>query len=459
MKSALLAGDLHQLLLKGSLPELQTLAEDAHPADIAEAVSGLEPEERWTALARFEPHFTAEVFSHLEDDVQGDIITRLNRPELAWLMTYIPSDDRVDIFRRLPEERQASLLPALAQAEREDIRRLASYPEGSAGAVMTSEYVTVPAHETVDEAITRLRKEAFNKETIYYAYVVDEHRRLIGFVSLKDLILAAAGERIEDLMHKDVIFVRATDDQEEAARLITKYDLFVLPVINGNDAMVGIITHDDAIDVINQEHTEDMEKLMAIAGSHEAGGYLRTPVMVHFKNRVSWIVSLAVVGLLSGTIVHRYEETLASLMLLALYMPMLADTGGNTGSQAATVIVRALALKDVAVGDVFRVLFKELRIALMLSGVLGCLTFGRVMLLSRGVELPAGLSLPMIGGAIALALSIQVVSATLAGAVLPMIAAFFKKDPALVASPALTTVVDITGLLIYFNTATMLLGI
>ena len=344
MKTLPLAEDLHRMLLDGSASDMQTLAEETHPADIAEAVAALEHEERWGALSRFEPHVSAEVFSHLDEDVQAEIIATLNRPELAWLMTYIPSDDRVDIFRRLPEDRQESLLPALAQAEREDIRRLASYPEGSAGGVMTSEYVTLPARLTVDQAITRLRQEAFNKETIYYAYVVDENRRLIGFVSLKDLILASPREIIEDIMHRDVIFARATDDQEEAARLITKYDMLALPVINGNDAMVGIITHDDAIDVINQEHTEDMEKLMAIAGSHEAGGYLRTPVMVHFKNRVSWIVSLAVVGLLSGTIVHRYEETLASLMLLALYMPMLADTGGNTGSQAATVIVRALAL-------------------------------------------------------------------------------------------------------------------
>ncbi len=459
MDTPVIAPDLQELLLSGNSSELQTHLEDTHPADIAEAVAGLETEGRWPVLSKFEPHLAAEVFSHLEDNVQEDIIATLNRAELAWLMTYIPSDDRVDIFRRLPEERQESLLPALAQAEREDIRRLASYPEGSAGAVMTSEYVTLPVSITADEAIKRLRREAFNKETIYYAYVVDDDRRLIGFVTLKDLILASAHERVEDIMHRDVIFVRAYDDQEEAARLITKYDMFVLPVINGNDAMVGIITHDDAIDVINQEHTEDMEKFMGIAGAHEAGGYLYTPVMEHFKNRVYWIIGLAAVGLVSGTIVHRYEETLSSLMLLALYMPMLADTGGNTGSQAATIIVRALALEDVSYKDVLHVLFKELRIALMLSAILGCLTFGRVMFLSRGADVPEGLTLPMIGFAIAIALSIQVISATMAGALLPIIAAFFKRDPAVVASPALTTVVDITGLLIYFNTAKFMLGI
>lgn len=459
MKNTPIAPELQQLLLEGEASDLKLLFDDVHPADIAEAVAALDVDDQWKALSRLDPHYAAEVFSHLEDDIQEKIIATLNRPELAWLMTHIPSDDRADIFRRLPEERQESLLPALAQAEREDIRRLVAYPEGSAGSVMTSEYVTLPAAVTVDEAITRLRREAFNKETIYYAYVVDENRRLLGFVSLKDLILASPKERIEDIMHRDIIFARAHDDQEEAARLITKYDLFVLPVINGNDAMVGIITHDDAIDVINQEHTEDMEKFMAIAGSHETGGYLRTSVMEHFRNRAFWVVSLAIVGLFSGAIIHRYEDTLASLMLLALYMPMLADTGGNTGSQAATVIVRALALKELSLRDLLRVLFKEFRIAVMLSGVLGCVAFSRVMFLSRGADVPDHLSLPLIGAAIALALSLQVISSTMAGATLPMIATFFKKDPAVVASPALTTVVDITGLLIYFNIAKWMLGI
>lgn len=450
---------LCEILRNGSEEELHSLVNEAHPADIAGAITNLTPEERRATLFRLTPQLRADVFSHLERDVQGEIISELNLSELASLMSHIPSDDRADIFQNLPEERQEALLPAMAQAEREDIRRLVSYPEGSAGAIMTSEYVALPAYITVEEAITRLRQEAYNKETIYYAYVTEEARRLIGFVSLKDLILASPRQRIEDIMHHDVISVRVTDDQETAAQLITKYDLLALPVINGNDAMVGIITHDDAIDVINQEHTEDLEKFMAIAGSHEAGGYLRTPVFVHFKNRVSWILGLAIFGLLSGSIIHHFEETLSRLILLALYMPMLADTGGNTGSQAATVIVRALALKDVEPKDILRILFKEFRIAVLLSCVLACMTFGRVMLLSQGVEIPEGLSLPKIGLAIALALSIQVITATLAGSVLPIIAAFFKKDPAIVSSPALTTVVDITGLLIYFNTARLLLGV
>ncbi|OQC66664.1 MAG: Magnesium transporter MgtE [candidate division Hyd24-12 bacterium ADurb.Bin004] len=288
---------------------------------------------------------------------------------------------------------------------------------------------------------------------------MDDRRKLLGFVSLKDLIIARREARVSDIMHGEVIFSRVEDDQEDAARKIQKYDLIALPVLDGDDALVGIITYDDAIDVITQEHTEDMEKFMAIAGSHEAGVYLKTSAWVHFKNRAYWIVGLAALGLVSGVIIHRFEATLMKLLILALYMPMLADTGGNTGSQSATVVVRALALGEITPRDVARVLFKEFKISVLLAVILGVISWGKVMFLSQGAEIPAGFSLARIGGAIAIALGLQVVTATLIGALLPLGAARMKWDPAVVASPALTTIVDITGLLIYFTTARLLLGV
>ena len=282
---------------------------------------------------------------------------------------------------------------------------------------------------------------------------------MLGFVSLKDLIVARRESRVGDIMHPEVIYARVRDDQEDAARKIQKYDLLALPILDGGGGLVGIVTHDDAIDIITQEHTEDMEKLMAIAGSHEAGVYLKTSAWVHFKNRACWIVGLAVLGLISGIIIHSYEATLTQMILLALYMPMVADTGGNTGSQSATVVVRALALREISPADVFKVLFKEFKIAAMLALILGVLSWGKVMYLSHGTEIPAGFSLARIGAAIAAALGLQVVTATLVGALLPLAAARMKWDPAVVASPALTTVVDITGLLIYFTMAKWILGI
>jgi magnesium transporter len=271
--------------------------------------------------------------------------------------------------------------------------------------------------------------------------------------------LARPEKLVKDLMHRDLIYARVTDDQEDAARKIAKYDLIALPVINGDNVLVGIITHDDAIDIINQEHTEDMEKFMAIAGSHEAGIYLRTSSWQHFKNRFVWLVVLAALGLVSGYIVQSFEGMLLQFAILAAFMPMLADTGGNTGSQSATLVVRALALREIFPGDILRVLWKEFQVALPLALLLGVLAFSRAILFAGGSSRPEGFSLSAIGLAIGVALGIQVLTATLIGALLPLAAAKIKFDPAVVASPALTTIVDITGLLIFFTTVKLVLGI
>ncbi len=458
-RNTLLVPELRELLVAGEHDALREFCGAGHPATIADLISPLSPVEIWALLAASDPERRADIFSHLDEDLQIGIVETLSRHDMAALLTEMSPDDRVDLFKKLPADTREIVLPAMAKAEREDIRRLAAYPEGTAGAVMTSDYATLYPELTAVGAIEHLREVAPDTETIYYAYVVDRSRRLLGFVSLKDLILAPRQARIADIMHRKVIFARTGDDQEEAARQIQKYDLLALPVVDDHKALVGIITHDDALDVITQEQTEDMEKLMAITGNHEPGVYLATPAWVHFKNRASWIVGLAALGLASGLIIHSFEKTLMQMMILALYMPMVADTGGNTGSQSATVVVRALALGEVSPRDIMRVLGKELRIALLLAVVLGVLSWAKVMFLSRGSVIPAGFSLARIGGAIAVALGLQVVTATLIGALLPLAAARLKLDPAVVASPALTTIVDITGLLLYFFTARWLLGI
>ncbi|WP_147819431.1 magnesium transporter [Salidesulfovibrio onnuriiensis] len=459
MTKDLLVPTIRDHLAKNDIEALRRLCEAEHPASVAEWLSALEPAEIWRILRTVSPELQGEIVSHIDEDTQQELVPVLDVRDAASLLTGMSSDNRADLFRRLPEEQRERLYPALAKAEREDIRKLTSYPLGTAGSIMTSDYVSLQRDMTASQAMQQIRLEATQKDTIYYAYVVDDARTLIGFVSLKDLILARPGERIEDFMHREIICAHAGDDQEDAARKIEKFDLIALPVINGGDALVGIITHDDAIDVIMQEQQEDLEKLMAIRGSHQAGTYLKTSSWVHFKNRMFWVVGLAALGLLSGIIIHGFEGSLMSLMVLALYMPMVADTGGNTGSQSSTVVVRALALGEIKTGDAMRVLFKELQVSLLLGVVLAVLSFGKVMFLSHGTVIPDGFSLWKIGAAIALALGLQVVTATLIGALLPMGAAKLRLDPAVVASPALTTVVDISGLLIYFGTAKMLLGI
>jgi magnesium transporter len=455
----LLVPELREMLTAGDAKALQDFCEGGHPAVVAELISALSAEEAWAVLGHVDLQLRAEIFSNLEDDLMVEMIETLRRDEIARLLTEMPHDERADLFKRLPEEKREAVLPALAQAEREDIRRLTAYSEGTAGAAMTSDYATLSQQLTVSQAIERLREVAPDKETIYYAYVVDEKRKLLGFVSLKDLIVARRESRVGDIMHRDVIFARVQDDQEDAARKIQKYDLLALPVLNGGDALMGIITHDDAIDIIIQEQTEDMEKFMAIAGSHEDAVYMKTSAWVHFKNRSPWVVALAILGLVSGFIVQSFEGLLLQFAVLAAFMPMLADTGGNTGSQSATLVVRALALKEVAPRDILRILAKEFQVAVLLALLLGIIAYGRVILFGGGSTVPENFSLSTIGLAIALALGLQVVTSTLIGALLPLAASRAKFDPAVVASPALTTIVDITGLLIYFMTAKMLLRI
>ena len=459
IKNPLVVPELRELIAAGDAKALQTFCKTGHPAVVAEMISALPGKEAWEVLRHADFPLRSDIFSHMDEDLQIEIIGSLRRMEVARLLADMPPDDRADLFKELPDEMQESVLPALAQAEREDIRRLTAYEEGTAGAVMTSDYVTLPPHLTASQAIDHLRKVAPDKETIYYGYVVDEKRKLQGFVSLKDLIVARRESKVGDIMHPEVIFARVEEDQEDAARKIQKYDLLALPVINGGDTLVGIITHDDAIDIITQEQTEDMEKLMAIAGSHEAGVYMKTSAWAHLKNRSPWIVMLACLSMVSGYIVQSYEGLLLQFAILASFMPMLADTGGNTGSQAAALIIRALALKEISPRDILRVLAKEFQVGFVLSLMLGLVAFGRVIFFGESSTMPESYSLMSIAIAISVALGLQVVSATMIGVLLPMFAALVKKDPAVVASPALTTMVDITGLMIYFTTIKLMLGI
>jgi magnesium transporter len=458
-ENPLLVPELREMLAAGDTQVLRFFCEATHPAVVAELISTLSAEETWAVLQHTDLPLRAEIFSHLDEDLMIELIETLRRDEIARLLTEMPHDERADLFKRLPEERREAVLPAMAQAEREDIRRLTAYTEGTAGAAMTSDYATLSQQLTVSQAIERLREVAPDKETIYYAYVVDEHRKLLGFVSLKDLIVARRDSRVGDIMHRDVIFARVEEDQEEAARTIQKYDLIALPVLDGNDALVGIITHDDAIDIITQEHTEDMEKFMAIAGSHEEAVYMKTPAWVHFRNRAPWVIALAILGFVSGFIVQSFEALLLQFAILAVFMPMLADTGGNTGSQSAMLVVRALALREISPPDIFRILAKEFLVGILLALLLGIIAYGRVIFFGSGSSAPKQGPLSTIGLAIALALGLQVITSTLIGALLPLAAARAKFDPAIVASPALTTLVDITGLLIFFSTAKWLLGI
>ncbi|HAE38697.1 MAG TPA: magnesium transporter [Candidatus Riflebacteria bacterium] len=459
MRNTFLLPEIRELIATENRQELQAFLEDLHPAVASEFLNELEVSEILVIFNWLDAPLAAGIFAHL--DVAKQIaIAKFARPsEIGRILELMPPDDRADLFNEMSEHQQEKILPTLSSVERADVEKLSSYREGSAGAVMTSDYVTLRPSASAAEAIETLRYEAPRRETIYYAYCIDESRRLIGFVSLKDIILASPAQKIVEFMHTEVLSVNVSTDQEEVAQIIQKYDLIAIPVTDEAGILVGIITHDDAIDIMTEEHTEDIEKLMAIAGTHEAGAYLKTPSLVHFRNRVGWLVGLSIAGMVSGMIIHSFEANIQRLMILALYMPMIADSGGNAGSQASTVVIRAIALKELVPGDIGKVISKEIKISVMLACVLGLLAWGKVLFLSAGSDIPAGFSLYSIAMVIGLSLSLQVVSSAVIGVILPLAAARLEMDPALIASPALTTIVDITGLLIYFSTATYLLGL
>ncbi len=457
--TTLLIPEIRAVLGRGDVAAIRDFADDLHPATLVEFIGGLETAELAAFLECLPPLERGEVFSYLELPVQTRLAQALRREQLADLVTHMSSDERADLVKRLPDDTLDSLWPGLAQAEREDIRRLSSYEEGTAGAAMTSDYATLLPHLTAREAVDKLRREAPDKETIYYSYVVSPDRTLVGSVSLKDLILARPEARVRDLMLPDPISARVDEDQEQVARKIEKYDLLAIPVVDGENQLRGIVTHDDAFDILREEHTEDLDRLMGITGEAREEGYLATPAAVHYRRRAIWAVSLASLQLVSGWILHVNQATLASLVLLTVYMPMLAATGGNTGSQSVSTVIRALALGEIAPADVLRVLWKELKVSLLMGTTLAALAWGNVYALTRPEDVPLGFALWKIGGTVALAMGLQVVTSTLAGALLPLGAARLKLDPAVVASPALTTVVDITGLLLYFSLARALLGL
>ncbi|RFT17124.1 MAG: Mg/Co/Ni transporter MgtE / CBS domain [Candidatus Saccharicenans subterraneus] len=457
MVNPLLAPELRELLAEKNYKELCEFCESIHPAQIAEFISALNSREIWEILSHLSPSLRGEIFSHLDEEVQLEMIETLGRDIMGKLLSEMPPDDRVDLMKKLPKKKREAIIPAMAQAEREDLRRLIAYPEGTAGSVMTSEYVTLTPELTVDQALRKLRLEAPDKETIYYSYVIDENHKLVGFVSLKDLVVAPPGARVKDIMYEDVIYAKAHDDQEEVARMIQKYDLLAIPVVDDQDRLVGIITHDDVMDVIQQEQQEDIEKLMAIGGSHEVGVYTKLSTLDHLKSRTPWILVLALMGFVSGLIIQNYESVFLQVAILASFMPMLTGTGGNAGSQSATLVIRALAVKEITVRDALFVLVKEFRVAFLMSLILAVVAYFRVHVFYGDASLPAHITPVKVGLAVAIALALQVITSTLIGAMLPLVAVSVKIDPAVVASPLLATMVDIFGLLIYFNVAQLVL--
>ncbi len=421
--------------------------------EVGELLMRLDDLELPGILDLFEPEQQGFIVAEFPIERQLLLFQSLSKKRFALIFEQMPSESRADLFQHLTQQEQAALLPYLSKAVREDVIALSAYPPDTAGGIMSTDFATVQENMTCAEAIAKVRQDSPSKRTIYYIYVTDNNQVMQGFITLKDLIINDPQTLVSQAMHRQFAFAYVDEDREEVARKIEKYDLVALPILNRNDQLVGIVTHDEALDVMRAEYTEDMEKFMGITQAAAEFDYLNTSAWQHFKKRSFWVVSLAALGIVSGIIIHSYENALTQLLILALYMPMVADTGGNTGSQAATVVIRAMALGQVSVRNWLAVVWKEAQVAFLLAIMLGLLAYGKVLFLSWETEIPAVYSLSKIAFVIAFALSLQVISATLIGALLPLIARRLGGDPAVVASPAITTIVDVTGLLIYFSVA------
>lgn len=433
-----------KLLAQREFKAVRSILDVMNEVDIASLLSTLSDKELALAFRLIPKDKAAEVFSNMDTSMQTYLVTMFTEKELKELLDDLYMDDTVDMLEELPANLVKRILATVSASDRSMINQLLNYPEDSAGSIMTTEYVDLREEMTVGQAMAHIKKTGIHKETIYTCYIT-ERRKLVGIVSAKDLMTTDDDVPIKDLMETEIISVYTHSDQEQVAQLFTKYDLLALPVIDQDDRMVGIVTFDDAMDVMVDEATEDITKMAAINPSEKT--YFETSVLQHAKNRIPWLLILMFTSIITGTIITRYENAFAAIPLLVSFIPMLMDTGGNCGSQSATLIIRGIALDEIRFTDLFKVMFKEFRISLIV---------GAFLAVANGVRIFIQYHNPGLAVVIACSLMGTVIMAKLVGCILPLLAKKVNLDPAIMASPLITTLVDTFSILIYFNIATVL---
>jgi len=428
-----------------------------NPSDIAALFSDLE-EQRLPLLFRLLPkELAAESFVEMEPDAQEVLIRSFSDNELKEIVDELYVDDAADLVEEMPANVVKRILKQADPEMRRSINQILRYPEYSAGSIMTTEYVSLRPKMTVEEAILRIRRQGVDKETIYTCYVTAPDRKLLGLVSVKDLLLATDDETlIEDIMLTNLIYVNTQTDQEEVAKMLSKYNFLALPVVDGEERMVGIVTFDDAMDVIEEETTEDIELMGGMLPSEKT--YLKSTAFDLFKNRIPWLMLLMVSSTFTGLIITSFEGALAAQVALTAFIPMLMGTGGNSGSQSSVTVIRALSLDELRFADIWRVIWKELRTSILCGVALALVCFAKIWLIDRMLMGNEDITL-MVNAVVCLALAVTVVIAKIVGGVLPLAAKALGADPAVMASPFITTIVDAVSLLVYFLFAKALLGV
>ena len=452
--SVTMENPLSSLLADKKYSTIRDVLVTMNPADIAAVFSGVEPEKLPLLFRLLPKELAAESFVEMESDQQEALIRGISDSELRQVMDELYVDDAVDIVEEMPANVVQRILAQSDPQMRKEINEILQYPENSAGSVMTTEYVKLTPGMTVGDAILRIRRTGVDKETIYTCYVL-ENRILVGTVSVKSLLLAPSDlQTIDSIMESNLITVTTHTDQEEVARTMSKYNLLAIPVVDGDNRMVGIVTFDDAMDVMEDEVTEDMEIMAGMTPSDKT--YLRSTPIELFRHRIPWLSLLLISATFTGLILTHFEDKLKVMVCLTAFIPMLMDTGGNSGSQSSVTVIRALSLNELEFSDIFKVIWKEIRTALLCGTALAALCFGKIMLVDNLLLKTEGVTV-MVAITVSLTLMVTVLCAKLVGCTLPMFAKKLGFDPAVMASPFITTIVDALSLLVYFGAATALL--
>lgn len=441
--------EIKELLTTRQYTSLRQRMAEMNEADVAGLMEQLEEEEMLKIFRILPKDLAADVFSYLEVENQQMIITSMSEKDAASIIDNLMADDATDLLEEMPANIVKRLLANASPETRRNINHLLRYPEDSAGSIMTVEYVDLKENLTVEEAIARIRKVGVDSETINICYVLDAQRKLLGTVALRYLLLSEPDDIIGDIMHENVISLSTLMDQEEVALQFKKYDFTSMPVVDNENRLVGIVTVDDVVDIMEEEATEDIEKMAAIVPSDKP--YMRTGILETYKKRIPWLLLLMISATFTGQIIGHFEEALSACTVLTMFIPMLMDTGGNAGGQASVTVIRGLSLGEITYRDTLRIIWKEVRVAVLCGVTLAVANFVKLLLLDR-VEL-------MVALVVCLTLVVAVLIAKLIGCTLPVLAKRIGFDPAVMASPFITTIVDALSLMVYFEFASKLLNL
>jgi len=446
--------ELREMLAENDVEQMRIFCDSLHPARAAEFLEGLKPSEIWEVLRHTDTETRSDIFSYFDLDTQTELLEYAPRDESVILVGALPADDRVDILQNMDPKAAEEIITLLPSETRRDILRLRAFPEGTCGAEMTSDFLRLQENLTVDEAIAEIGRQMHGREAVYYLYVLDEWDHLVGLVSAKQL-LASVGKgeiRISDLMERDLITVKGMDESQLAVDVVTKYDFLAVPVVDDERRMLGIITHDDIIDIHSEEATRDAHLMAAVSPLEEA--YLETPFLTILRKRVFWLSFLFIAGLFTLSAMAHYADAIDQVLVLALFIPLCIATGGNSGSQAATLITRSLALGEIGLRDWYRVLLHEVLMGLAMGLALGAIGFTIAYFLPASVVSDAEPWVPWrLAITIGMAVAAICLLGTMIGSMLPLLFKRIGADPAMASSPFVATFVDVTGIIVFFNIA------